>query len=138
MNRLSKALLVFMVCSFGLWGCAQGPAGSAGAEKLRVLEGKYSKLEEDYRALSSAREQLRKKLGESEEQRVKLTEEVKDREDLQKLVTSRTGERDALQNQMEQLRKGIRGLLTQVEASATSPSLPTTTSAVQNSTTTAF
>ena len=137
MNRLNKVLLIIVVCSLGLWGCTQGPAGTPNAEKVKVLEGKYTKLEEDYRALSAAREQLRRKLGESEDLRSRAAAElrereevVKERDELRQQVSVRTTERDAAQVQMEQLRKGIRGLLNQVETSAATPAQPATAASV--------
>ena len=64
MTRANKALAILMVAAFGLWGCAQGPAhGPAAAEKIKALEGKCSKLEDDYKSVAAARDQLRKKLA---------------------------------------------------------------------------
>ena len=77
MTRANKALAILMVAAFGLWGCAQGPAhGPAAAEKIKALEGKCSKLEDDYKSVAAARDQLRKKLADAEEQRAKLKQEV--------------------------------------------------------------
>src|SRR5262249_8492724 len=73
MTRANKALAVLVVAALGLWGCAQGPANGAGsAERIKALEGKCAKLEDDYRAVASARDQLRKKLAEADEQRGRL------------------------------------------------------------------
>src|SRR5579871_3281788 len=124
MNRAGEALLVFLVFALGIWGCAQGPAGgSSTGERLKALESKCGKLEEDQRALASARDQLRKKLAESEEIRARFQHDleenqtaVKERDELRQQVNTRTAERDTLQTQIEQLRKGIRVLLSQVDA----------------------
>jgi septal ring factor EnvC (AmiA/AmiB activator) len=129
MNRACEALLVFLVFGLGIWGCAQGPAGgSSTGERLKALETKCGKLEEDQRALASARDQLRKKLAESEEIRTRVQHDleesqgaVKERDDLRQQVSSRTAERDNLQTQMEQLRKGIRVLLSQVDGPTGQP-----------------
>ena len=129
MTRANKALALFMVAALGLWGCAQGPANGPAGEKIKALESKCSKLEDDYRAVAAARDQLRKKAAELEEQRGKLRQELdqlqnllKDREELKQQLTLRTTERDALQGQFDQFRKGIRSLLGQAEAAV--PSTP--------------
>ncbi len=126
MSRANRALLVLLVAALGLWGCARGPAGGpASAERIRTLEGKCAKLEDDYRAVAGARDQLRKKLASVEEERAKVRGEldqhqsvVKERDDLRRQVGTRTMERDAMQGQLDQLRKGIRSLLGQAEAGA--------------------
>jgi chromosome segregation ATPase len=121
MNRANKALVVAIVCGFGMWGCAKGP-GSAGADRIRALELKVAKLEEDFRAAAAARDQVKQKLFATEEQRKQLQKEqavlVQERDDLRKQVATRTGERDALQTQYEQFRKAIRDVLGQAEANA--------------------
>ena len=54
MTRSHKALIVIMVATLGLWGCAQQKNGSY-ASRLRDLENRYTKLEDDHRALVSRR-----------------------------------------------------------------------------------
>lgn len=116
MTRADKTLALLVVALLGIWGCAQGPSGqSASAEKIKALESRVVKLEDDFRAATSARDQLRRKLAATEEERQQL---VKEREDLQKQVVTRVGERDRLQSQYDQFRKNIRELLGQAEAAA--------------------
>jgi TolA-binding protein len=124
MTRANKALAVLMVAALGLWGCAQGPSNGPGsAERIKSLENKCNKLDEDYRAVAAVRDQLRAKLNDVEEQRTKLRKELdvqlallKDHENIKAQLTARTQERDNLQNQFEVFRKGIRNLLGQAEA----------------------
>src|SRR5437879_6265175 len=106
MNRASKALIVVVVATLGIWGCAQGPTNSHAAqgERLRALEGKCGKLEEDYRAVAGARDQFRKRVAALEEERGKLQQELavqnailQERDELRRQVATRTTERDALQ-----------------------------------------
>jgi uncharacterized coiled-coil DUF342 family protein len=134
MSRAHKALAIMVVTSLGLWGCAQEQNhGSIGA-KVRALETKNAKLEEDFRAVVAAREQVRKKLAAVEQERSKLTDQLeqaqaaaKERDDLRQQVNTRTGERDAVQGQFEQFRKDIRKLLGQAEsASNAGPGQPVT------------
>jgi chromosome segregation ATPase len=125
MTRANKALVVLVVAVLGLWGCAQGSAGSSAAnlERIKALEGKCSKLEDDYRAVASARDQMRKKLASAEEERARVQQELnvkvgiaKERDDLRVQLQSRTAERDSTQTQFEQFRKNLKTLLGQAEA----------------------
>jgi|RhiMetdeSRZDD1v2_1073273.scaffolds.fasta_scaffold1838810_1 chromosome segregation ATPase len=130
MSRANRALSVLVVASLGLWGCAQGPAnGPASVERIRALETKHAKLEDDFRATVTARDQLKKKLAAAEERQGQLAQQVgqlqeaaKERDQARQELTARTGERDNLQAQFDQFRKGIRNLLGQVETTPTAPS----------------
>ncbi len=127
MNPGKKVFVLFLIGLLGAWGCAQGPGNTrASAERIRILEGKISKLEEDFKASLTVREQLRKKLATVEEDRIQLSQQVeqlqsivRERDVLKHQVTVRTVERDNVQRQYEQLRKGIKSLLGQVEAANT-------------------
>jgi septal ring factor EnvC (AmiA/AmiB activator) len=138
MTRANKALVVLVVAVSGLWGCAQQPGGAT-AERLKSLEGKLSKLEDDYRVVTTARDQVRKKLADLEEERSKLRQDLdqaqqsltKEREDLKQQLTARTTERDAVQAQFESFRKGVRTLLNQADTASGTLATPP---AVSNST----
>ncbi len=120
MTRANKALVVMVVALLGLWGCAQGPAsnGAASLERIRALEGKCTKLEDDYRAVAAARDQLRKKLAAAEEDRARLQQDVNQKQALIKERDELRQQRDAVQAQYDQFRRGIRNLLGQAEATA--------------------
>ena len=137
MTRASKALAVMVVAALGLWGCGrQGNANNA--ERVRTLENKCAKLEADYQAVAAARDALRKRLAAAEEERQRLQQDLeiqqalakerqqlaRERDDLAQLVSARTGERDAAQAQLEQVRKGLRSLLGQADAALATPSQP--------------
>jgi chromosome segregation ATPase len=116
MNSANKVLAVVVVASLGLWGCAKGPAPLiATPERIKTLESRITKLEEDFRTAAAARDQLRHRLAAVEKERVKVQ---KERDDLQQRVSTRTTERDNVQAQFEQFRKGIRSLLGQAETAA--------------------
>jgi septal ring factor EnvC (AmiA/AmiB activator) len=143
MTRANKALVILVVAALGLWGCAQGPAHSgANAERIKSLEGKVAKLEEDGKALTSARDQVRKKLAESEELRIKVQQELeqqqaaiaKERDELRTQLNARTTERDQTQAQFEQFRKGVRSLLLQADTAASESTAPPTASTTENTT----
>ncbi len=118
-----KALVVAIVSLLGLWGCAKGPSNSsAAAERIKFLEGKINKLESDFRAAASARDQVKGQLATLEDQQNQLQQEVakvqKERDALRVQVTARTGERDALQVQYDQFRKAIKDAIGQADAAA--------------------
>lgn len=133
MTQAHKAITVFFVAACGLWGCAEGPAGrTATAERVKVLEAKNSKLEEDARAAVNARDLARKQAAAIEAQRLALQQELdqlngmikernKEREDLRAELKSKTTEREMLQTQYDQFRRNIRELLGQAEASLPVP-----------------
>jgi chromosome segregation ATPase len=133
MTRASKAFVVCVVATLGLWGCAQGPVASkASTEKVKALESRCHKLEDECKQTAAARDQVKKKLVEVEEQRQKALKEVeqkrvliKERDELKGQLEQRTNERDAMQNQFESFRQGLRTLLKDVDAAAsTMPTVP--------------
>jgi chromosome segregation ATPase len=146
MTRFSKATIVMVVAACGLWGCAQGPASSAAqAERLRALEAKCAKYEEDYRSVASARDAAKRAAAVLEQDKVRIQKELvlkqdieKERDELRKQIELRSGERDVLQARCDRLKKGIQNLLGQDDggtASSSGPALqatPTSTSASEN------
>ena len=131
MNRNTKVLSILMVSFLGLWGCAQGPANStAQADRIKALEGKCSKLEEDYRTkavkLDGAQKQvagLEQDKTQLEEQRSRMQQEVeqlklvaKERDRLRQEVELKTTQRDALQGRCDKLRAGIKSLMSDDDA----------------------
>jgi outer membrane murein-binding lipoprotein Lpp len=116
-NASTVFLAVMMFSSLGLWGCTHQQNG-AYSTKIRELEARYTKLEEDYKAVVHAGDQLRKKVGQLESQRTELSRQVaelqgiaKERDELRTQVTARTSERDHLQNQIAVFRKDVHELL---------------------------
>jgi chromosome segregation ATPase len=108
MTRANKALVVMAVAFLGLWGCARGPAnGSVSLERIRALETKIAKLEDDFRSSVAVREQLRKKLATVEEERTQLN---KERDELRQQLGT-------VQDRFDQFRKGVKSLLGQAEQS---------------------
>jgi hypothetical protein len=123
MTRFSKATIVMIVTASGLWGCSQGPAGSAAqAERLRALEAKCAKYEEDYRAVATARDQAKKTAAGLEQEKARFQKQLalkqdveKEREELRKQLENRVAERDVLQARCDRLKKGIQNLIGQDE-----------------------
>ncbi len=124
MTRTSKVLIVLVVATLGVWGCAQGPVShSAQSEKIRSLESKCAKLEEDYRAVAAARDQARKRATTLE---ADLRKEAADRQAAEREVKARTGERDNLQTRCDRLKKGLQNLLGEDAALAAPEGRPVT------------
>src|SRR5947209_4405916 len=111
MKSANKALLVLLaVMMIGLWGCAKG-TGPAGSARLRDLEARNAKLEEDYRAVAGARDQARQRAASLDQERAALQQQVeqltRERDELRQQVTARAGERDTLQGHLVQLGKEL-------------------------------
>jgi len=119
MTPANKALILMAVTIMGIWGCTQGPAnGTAGAERIRALEERGARLENDFNNEC-------KKLTAVEEERDRIAQELeqqrgvaRERDMLRQQLLARTSERDAVQAQLDQFRTGIRNLLGQVEAAS--------------------
>jgi len=123
MIRANKALwLVLVLLTVGLLGCAQGSGPAAGSARLRDLEVRHAKLEEDYAAALAARDQARKQVTalqqESTALRQQLAHAARERAELRQQLTTRTSERDALQNSLTQFSKDLHALVGRVDAAA--------------------
>jgi chromosome segregation ATPase len=120
MSRSRHAVGLLVVCLFGLWGCSRAPSADGGSaattEKLKALETKMARLEDDFRAASSARDQLSKRLVAAEEARATLqtqmNKEIKARDEQ---LAARTSERDQANNQYTALKNELKELLAKAE-----------------------
>ncbi len=138
MKRFLTGWFIVLVAVFGIWGCTQSSGSSNVKEgKIKSLEEKLVKLEDENKSVAIARDQLRKKLAEAEEQKLQLQHELeqlqtvslKERDDLKAQLATRTTERDNLQVQFDLIRKALRNILNQ--ADAVSASLPQHTASRQ-------
>ena len=128
MNQFHKMSLVLVVVMLGIWGCAQGPSS---AERVKSLEAKVTRLEEDFRAAAAARDQFRKKLGETEQLAAQLKQDldalqpvIKERDDLRVHLKTRTQERDTVAAQFDGFRKSLKELVGQMEAIGSKTAAP--------------
>jgi uncharacterized coiled-coil DUF342 family protein len=123
-----KALLVVMLTTLlGLWGCTQGGSSSSTSARLREVEARSARLEDDYKTAAAARDQARKNVAQLDEQRAQLTQQVeqlqkvvKERDELRAQLTSRTAERDALQASLLQFSRDLQNLATKMDQAAQS------------------
>jgi hypothetical protein len=127
MQKASTALLLTMVIScLSLWGCSN-QKNSATNVKIRELENRHAKLEEDYRVMLAANESGRRKLVLLEAQRAELTHKidelvavVKERDELKTQLEIRTEERDSAQLQFAQFSKDLQNLASRAQAATRS------------------
>lgn len=147
MKPASTALLaVLALASLSLWGCTHQKNGATNS-KIRELESRYQKLEEDYNIIVAASEINRKKIGQLERERSELSQQIADlkvlaqerenlvaeRDDLLKQVKTRTTERDSLHAQLVQFGKDLQGLMGRVEAAAAASTGASVTTAIPTS-----
>ena len=137
MTCVHRALLVVVLATtLGLWGCTQGRSGGSGATKVKDLEARNAKLEEDYRAAVADGAEIRKKLTDAEEQVTRLTKladqlkvVLKERDSLRQQVKTVVSERNVLQSRMQEFSRDLQALVGRVDAAAGIASSPPVTSA---------
>ena len=132
MSRTRRSAGVLVVTLLALWGCSKAPGDAtptASAEKIKAVETKLGRLEDDFRAAASARDQLQKKLAAAVEAQTaqqtqldKLTRELKEKDEL---LAKRTAERDTVDTQYSAFRKGLKELIAKAEEPAKAEGSPT-------------
>ena len=116
MNRATKIAGFILVTLFGVYGCAKGPAD--GTDRGSAPASRTQRLEEDLRAASAARDQLRQKLLAAEERSTQLQKQLeKERAELK----ARTTERDTIATQYDGFRKNLKELIGQAENALANP-----------------
>jgi len=122
LNPSNRNLLIAITVTLSIWGCAQNPSPSpkVQAEKIKTLEERLSKMEDDHQILLSTRDQMKSRISALEEDRTALEkklihhkEVVQERDELKALTDVRTSERDASQLRCDLLKKGLQELLGQ-------------------------
>lgn len=126
MIREYRGLIFMVVAALGIWGCNRvAPTSTREAERVKFLEAKVAKLEEDFRAAAAARDLWRQKSAEVEKESARYQKQIpplaQERDDLRAQLNVRTTERDQMQNQYEKFRKEIRTLLGTAEAAINQP-----------------
>lgn len=130
MTPCNKTLCLLLVAVFGLWGCARNPSSQSGSDndKLKALEAKTAKLEEDLKSAIASKEQLRKKLAECQDVQAQLQQEVerlqivvKERDELKTTLKTRTAERDLTQSKYEGFLKELDDLTGRAKAALHGP-----------------
>jgi hypothetical protein len=115
----ARVATVVLVASLGLWGCARKPAASS--DRVRVLESRCVKLEQDYRTVQQAHDKAKKELASLEEEAARVQKDlashdalVKERDELRKQTKAAETEREQLRqalvqrtNERDELRQQI-------------------------------
>jgi chromosome segregation ATPase len=123
MVREHRAIIFLVAAALGVWGCAKAtPQTSREAERIKFLEAKVCKLEEDFRTAAAARDLWKSKAVVLEQARGQLQKEIppllRERNELRSQVAARSAERDAVQGQYDSFRREIRNLLGHADANA--------------------
>lgn len=139
MKHAGTAFLIVMLFStLGLWGCAQQKNGSY-ASRLRDLEVRYGKLEDEHRAVAALSdrhhrrlvqlekdliaqgEELKLVVAERDELKNLITVRTKEREDARAQLKSRTQERDQVTGDLQQFHRDLQTLLGRMETALANP-----------------
>lgn len=116
MNRAACFVAVFAMTLVAMWGCSQGPnSRSALVERIRTLEEKNTRIEDELCGVKTVRDQLRVQLSRAEDHIQKLQLIVKERDELRIQVTARTSERDQILTQYDQFRRSVKDLVGQAD-----------------------
>lgn len=123
MSQNSKGFLLVVAMAFGLWGCARvSPGNSAQSERIKALEAKVAKMEEDVKSAIEARDHYRNQLAAVEQERTqmtkRLTQAARERDQAVQERDRLVQERDQLVSEREQLARECNELR-QVMASRT-------------------
>src|SRR5262245_53204539 len=144
-SDVPKIVLVVLAVNVAVYGCSRPvPSKNATPDRARALEGRCVKLESDFRTVTQARDRARAELAKMEELAAQLQKEVNaritarerdeleaqlkeaqaQREELRTTLSTRTSERDRLQDRAERLRKGLQTMLKQDESTEVTVSTP--------------
>jgi chromosome segregation ATPase len=143
MNGAHKALMVVaVITTLGLWGCTQNHAGHGGAARIRDLEARNAKLEEDYKAVAAENADLHKKLNDREEEVARLSQQAKllqivqrERDSLRQQVARTQKERNSLQTRLQEFSRELQALAGRVDAAISDASPPPPASATSTTAT---
>ena len=123
-NASTPFWALVLIATLGMWCCAQQKNG-ANTNKIRDLESRYQKLEDDYRHLAQNSESHRKRLAIAENQRVDLQRQVEElkniaqeRDEIEAKLVLRTTERDQVQTQFSQFTRDLQSLVQRMETAS--------------------
>ncbi len=122
MKHSHLVLLIVIVFTIGVWGCARQASHTPGLARLRDLEDRNAKLEKDYQALLRQRDQERRNAATLAEKCDKLTAQLavlrtaaEERDDLRRQIAGLTTERNSAQATLTQFAKELHQLLGRME-----------------------
>lgn len=105
MNDIKSTLWLAICVTACIWGCSRSPGlSTAQMDRLKVLEAKCAKLEEDQFAVSEARDAARQRLATAEMEIGDLKTQVTVLHEVRK-------ERDLLSTRVDKMKKGLEELI---------------------------
>ena len=76
MNRAGKLWMVLLVAAVGLWGCSEAVSPNGQADKIKALQDKCARLEDDFKSAATARDQARKQLSALQDEHAQMEEQL--------------------------------------------------------------
>lgn len=129
-------LVVTLFSTLGFWGIAQQKNGTY-ASRLRDLEARYAKIEEEQHTFAQQREKSQRRIAALEGEKAELTQAIDElkaaaveRDDLRIQLTARTKERDGVAQDLKAFSRELQSLLGRVDAAVANSSRPATTEAI--------
>ena len=105
MNDIKTMMWMAVFFLAGVWGCSRNPGlSTAQMERLKVLEAKCAKLEEEQLAVAESRDAARQRLATAESEISGLKNQVTVLQEVRK-------ERDLLSTRVEKMKKGLEELM---------------------------
>ncbi len=137
MTRLHGILVVLAAALVAAWGCGQTPPPSSAGSKS--LETRVAKLEQELKAALDARDAAKAQAADLDRklksEQVRLIGVEKERDDLRQTLKARTTELDAATARFNNLHKGLKELVGQMETTlAPQPGVPASAQALPSPT----
>lgn len=105
MNDMKLSFWLAICVTACIWGCSRSPdLSTAQLERIKVLEAKCAKLEEDHVAVADARDAARRRLAATEMEIGDLKAQVTALQEVRK-------ERDLLTTRVDKMKKGLEELI---------------------------
>ena len=123
MHSTAKAMLVLLfVATVGVLGCSQRPGSGRAEARIRDLQSRNAKWEEDYRVVISVNDRLRKQLAQSQSRYAEMQEKLQqvqlvkaERDALRLELRTRITERDTAEKQLLRFQKDLSGLVDRLQ-----------------------
>jgi len=134
MTRLHGIIIVLAAALVAVWGCGQNPPPSAAGSKS--LETRVAKLEQELKAALEARDAAKTQVADLDRkfkaEQVRAGGIEQERDELRHSLKARTAELDTTTTKFNQLHKGLKELVGQMEMTLTPQGSPASARAVPN------
>src|SRR5262245_29181644 len=151
-SGIAKIAAVVLVVGLGIWGCARKPSERGESDRVRSLEGRCVKLEQDYRTAAQARDKARSDVAALEREAIdrdllikerdearsqaeeakaefdriarQLAQRTNERDLLRRDLNVTTAERDTVMGRYDRLRRGLQEVMAQDDDSQGASAVP--------------